>query len=94
MDKKFLVPFHDFSKDNFPIIKDGVYVINVNDKQSKESKETYQISLFIGRYAPAYFDYFVIEYIPQELLSKNKERLRIVALFNKLQFYKNGCQNY
>ena len=41
MDKKFLVPFHDFSKDNFPIIKDGVYVINVNDKQSKESKETY-----------------------------------------------------
>ena len=40
-DKKFLVPFHDFSKDNFPIIKDGAYVINVNDKQSKESKETY-----------------------------------------------------
>ena len=41
-----------FRSDNLPGIKDGMYVINLDDK---ESKETYWVSLFIDRNATMYF---------------------------------------
>ena len=46
-----------------------MYVINVDDKQSKG---THWILLFIDRHAAVYFDSFKIEYIPQEVLNKIK----------------------
>ena len=53
-----------FSRNNLPTIKDGAYVINLDDKNSKG---THWGSLFIDRNATVYFDSFGIEYIPQEV---------------------------
>ena len=69
----------DFSRDNLARIKFEAYVINLDDKQSKE---THWISLFIDENAAIYFDSFGIEYIPKELLSKIKDRLQ-----EKLRLY-------
>ena len=46
-------------------------VINLNDKQSKQ---TYLISLFIDRNAAGCFDFFGFGYIPQVLLNKIKDK--------------------
>ena len=50
-----------FSRDNLPRIKDGAYVINLDDKQNKE---THWVSLFIDKNTAVYFDSFRTEYIP------------------------------
>ena len=51
-------------------VKDGVYVINLDDKQSKR---THWISLFINWNTAAHFDSFGIEHnTAQEILHKNK----------------------
>ena len=60
------------SRVNLPRIKDGVYVINLDGKQSKG---THWVLLFIGRNMAVYFDSFGIEYSPQEILSKIKDKL-------------------
>ena len=60
-----------FQKNNLPRIKDGVYVINLDDKNSKE---THWVSLFIDRNTAIYFDSFGIEYIPQEVLNKIEDK--------------------
>ena len=48
-----------------------MYVINLDDKNSKG---THWVSLFIDRNLVLYFDSFGIEYIPQEVLSKIKDK--------------------
>ena len=60
-----------FSINNLPGIKEGAYVINFDDKKSKGAN---WISLFFDRNAAIYFDYFGIEYIPQEILNKIREK--------------------
>ena len=60
-----------FSRNNLPRIKNGVYVINLDDKNSKG---IHWILLFIVRNLAVYFDPFEIEYIPQRLLSKIKDK--------------------
>ena len=40
----------------------------------KQSKGTHLVSLFIWRNTAVYFDYFGTEYIPQEILSKIKNK--------------------
>ena len=39
-----------------------------------KSNETRWVSLFIDRHTAAYFDSFGIEYIPQEVLNKIKDK--------------------
>ena len=51
-----------FSRNNLPKIKDGAYIINLDDKNSKG---THWVSLFIDRNVAVYFDSFAFEYIPQ-----------------------------
>ena len=46
-------------------------MINFIDKQSKG---IYWVSLFIDRNTAVYFDSFATEYIPQEVLSKIKDK--------------------
>ena len=58
-----------FSINYLPRIKDGAYTINLDDKKSKR---TYWLSLFIDRNTAVYFDFFVIKYVPQEVLNKIK----------------------
>ena len=60
-----------FSRKNLPKIKDGVYVINLDDKNSNG---TYWVSLFIDNNLAVYFDSFGIEYTPQEVLNKIKDK--------------------
>ena len=60
-----------FPRNNWPRIKDGMYVINLDDKKDKG---THRISLFIDKNLALYFDSFGIEYIPQEVLNKIKDK--------------------
>ena len=48
-----------------------MYVINLDDKHPKV---THWVSLFIDRNTAVYFDSFVIEYIPQKVLDKIKDK--------------------
>ena len=58
-----------YSKDNLPRIKDRTYVID-----DKQNKETYWFSLFIEKNTAVYFRCFGIEYSPQEVLNKIKDK--------------------
>ena len=60
-----------FSRDNLITIKDEAYVINLDDKQSKG---THRVLLFIDRNTVVYFGSFGIDYIPQKVLSKIKDK--------------------
>ena len=64
--------FHGvFSRANLTWIKDGAYVIILNDKQSKG---THWVSLFIDRNTAVYFSSVGVGYIMQEVLRKIKDR--------------------
>ena len=56
---------------NLPSIKDGAYVINLDDKNSKR---THWVSFLIDRNAAVYFDSYRTEYIPQEVLNKIRDK--------------------
>ena len=60
-----------FFKGSVPRIRDGAYGINLDDKKSKE---IHWVSLFIDGNTAVYFDSFRTEYIPQEVLSKIKDK--------------------
>ena len=49
--------------------------------QLEKSKGTHWISLYIDRNTLAYFDSFGIEYIPQEVLSKYKDKSTTYNMF-------------
>ena len=51
-------------------MKDGAYVMNLDDENSKG---THWVSLFTDKNLAIYFDYFGIEYIPQEVLNKIRD---------------------
>ena len=63
-----------FSRNNLPRIKDGGYVINLDDKNSNAA---HWVSLFIDRNTTVYFDSFGNEYIPQEVFNIIKDKLII-----------------
>ena len=65
-----------FSSDILP--KDGAFVINLDDKQNKE---TNWVSLFIDINRAVYFDSFGIEYIALEVLNKIKDKSMIHNIF-------------
>ena len=56
-----------FLRDNLPRIKDGAYVINLDDKQIKGK---HWISLFTDRNTAVCFDSFRFEYILEYVLRK------------------------
>ena len=60
-----------FLIDNLPRIKDGAYMINLDDKQSKG---TQLVSVFIDNNLAMYFDSFEVEYIPQQVQNKIKDK--------------------
>ena len=67
-----------FSKNNLPRIKDGLYVINLDDKSRKG---THWVSLFTDRNTVVYFDSFGIRYIPQEELNKINDNSITLNIF-------------
>ena len=60
-----------FQTNNLPRIKDGTYVINFDNKNSKG---THWVLLFIDRNTAVYFDSIGIEYIPLEVLKKIRNK--------------------
>ena len=52
-------------------MKDGAYVMNLDDKKSKG---THWVSLFIDKNTALYFDSFGVEYISQEVLIKIRDK--------------------
>ena len=52
------------SRNNLPKIKDGVYVINLDEY---ESIGTLWIALYVNGDNARYFDSFAVEYIPKEI---------------------------
>ena len=60
-----------YSRNNLSRIKDGEYVISLDDKNSEG---THQVSLIIDKNSAAYFDSFGIEYIPLEVLNKIRDK--------------------
>ena len=53
-----------FSRNNLPRIKNGAYIINLDDKKTKGAL---WVSLFINKNTAVYFDSLGTEYIPQEV---------------------------
>ena len=58
-------------------ITNGTYVINLDDKQSKE---IVHVLLFINRKRARYFDYFEIEYIYQDVFNKSKDKSNVLCI--------------
>ena len=56
---------------DLPRIKYGAYAINLD---YKKIKGTHSVSLFIDRNPAIYCDSFGIEYIPQEVLNKSRDK--------------------
>ena len=53
-----------YSRNNLPIIKDGAYVINLDEYQSIG---THWIALYVNANNIVYFDSFGVEHIPKEI---------------------------
>ena len=53
-----------YSRNNLPKIKDGAYVINLDEF---ESIGTYWIALYVNGNNIIYFDSFGVEHIPKEI---------------------------
>ena len=53
-----------YSRNNLPIIKDGAYVINLDEYQSIG---THWIALYLNANNIVYFDSFGVEHIPKEI---------------------------
>ena len=62
-----------FSRNNLPSIKDGMYAMNLNDKNSKR---IHWVSLFIDRNTAVYFDSFGIEKIKDKSITHNIFRIQ------------------
>ena len=58
-----------FSRNNLPRIKDAAYAINLVDKNSQRTHSVWE---HIDRNSALHFEFFRIEYIPQEVLNKIK----------------------
>ena len=67
-----------FSRNSLSRIKDGAYVINLDDKNSKA---THWVSLFMDGNTVVYFVSFGIEFIFQEVLNKIKDKSIIHNIF-------------
>ena len=53
-----------YSRDNFPKIKNGIYIINLNEYTDTG---THWIAVFVKNNGVIYFDSFGVEYIPKEV---------------------------
>ena len=53
-----------YSRNNFPKIKDGTYIINLDDYQSIG---THWIALYVNAGNVTYFDSLEVEHIPKEI---------------------------
>ena len=53
-----------YSRNNLPKIKDGTYIINLDEY---ESRRTHWIALYVNAENVIYFDSFGVKHIPKEI---------------------------
>ena len=76
-----------YSRNNLPKIKDGAYVINLNEYKSIG---TYLIALSVNNNNVIYFDSFVVEQIPK-IIKKFIENKNIKTNVYRIQAYDMMC---
>ena len=67
-----------FLRDNLPRTDDGMSVINLDNKRSKGKD---WVSLFTDRNVDVYLNSFGIEFVPEEVLNKIKQKSMIQSIF-------------
>ena len=58
-----------FLRNNLPNLKDGAYVINLDHSKNTG---THWVVIFVKKDKVIYFDSFGVEYIPKEIMEKNR----------------------
>ena len=82
--------FNDvFSRNNSPKIKDGAYIINLDEY---ESIETYWIALYVSTENLTYFDSFGVEYTPKEIRKSIGKKNTITNIY-RIPAYCNKFNN-
>ena len=72
-----------YSRNNLPKIKDGAYVINLDEY---ESIGTHWIALYVNGNNIIYFDSFGVEHIPKEIKKLIKNKNVIINIY-RIQAY-------
>ena len=73
-----------YSRDNLPKIKDGAYVINLDEYSDTG---THWVALYIHNIFVTYFDSFGVEHIPKEIKAFINRSLSITANIFRIQAY-------
>ena len=79
-----------YSRNNLPKIKDGAYVINLDEY---ESIGTHCIALYVNPNNIVYFDSFGVEHIPKEI-KKFIENKNIITHIYRIQAYDSIMSGY
>ena len=67
-----------FSRNNLPKLKKGAYVINLDHS---ENTGTHWIVIFMKKDEVIYFDSFGVEYIPEEIMERIKNKNIKISIF-------------
>ena len=79
-----------YSRDNLPKIKDGAYVINLDEHYDTG---THWIALWVNNNNATYFDSFGVEHIPKEIKEFAKSKNIITNIF-RIQVYDSMYRIY
>ena len=75
-----------YSRDNLPNVKDGAYVINLDEDTDIG---THSVALYVQSNNVTYFDYFGEEHIPKEIKTFIGRSLSIATSIFRLQGYES-----
>ena len=80
-----------YSRDNLPNLKDGAYVINLDEDSDIG---THSVALYVRSNNVTYFDYFGEEHIPKEIKTFIGRSLSIATNIFRLQGYESIIWGY
>ena len=73
-----------YSRDNLPKIKDGAYVINLDEHSDIG---THWVALYVHNNNVTYFDFFSVEHIPKEIKAFVDHVVSITTKIFRIQTY-------
>ena len=77
-----------YSRNNLPKIKDGAYVINLDEYSDIG---THWVALYIHNIFVTYFDSFGVEHIPKEIKAFINRSLSVTTNIFRMQAYDSMC---
>ena len=80
-----------YSRDNLPKIKDGAYVINLDEYSDIG---THWVALYVRNNDVTYFDSFGVEHIPKEIKAIISRHSSIQAKIFRIQAYDSMCRYF